>query len=53
MNTDRAKSRQTTVAAGAECDYPMRRHRTSHSRHEYRLAKAHDDKDWVVNREGK
>ena len=45
VSTDRSKSRHTTaVAAGAKCDYPMCRHRTSHSRPECRLAKAHEEK---------
>ena len=54
VSTDRSKSRHTTaVAAGAECDYPMCRHRTSHSRPECRLAKAHEEKGWVVSKKDK
>ena len=54
VSTDRSRSRHTTaVAAGAEGDYQMCRHRTSHSRPECRLAKVHEEKGLVVSKKDK
>ena len=44
---DAGKSRKVKVASGKECDYPMCRHRNSHSRPDCRLAKAHE-RDRIV-----
>ena len=47
---DAGKSRKAKVASGNECDYPMCRHRSSHSRPDCRLARAHGRDGIVVTK---
>ena len=44
---DTGKSQIAKVTSGKECEYPMCRHRNSHSRPDCRLAKAHE-RDGIV-----
>ena len=48
--SDAGRSRKPKVTSGDECDYPMCRHRNSHSRPDCRLAKMHERDGIVVTK---
>ena len=47
---DAGKSRKANVSSGKECDYPLCRHRNSHSRPNCKLAKAHERDSCMVTK---